>query len=102
MAIFVHEGVELLDFAGPSEVFAATDRGRAFNVFTVAATEGDIVSQGFLTVKPRYTLANCPKPDIIVLPGGNTGIPLKDDKVIEWIKKSSGDAEILMSVCTGA
>jgi len=102
VAIFVHEGVELLDFAGPAEVFAAADRTWAFNIYTVAATDADIISQGFLTVKPRYTITNCPKPDIIVLPGGNTRIPLKDDKVIEWIKKSSGDAEIVMSVCTGA
>ena len=72
VAIFVHEGVELLDFAGPAEVFAAAGRGRAFNVYTVAVSEGDIVSQGFLTVKPAYTLANCPQPDIIVLPGGDT------------------------------
>jgi YHS domain-containing protein len=54
VAIFVHQGVELLDFAGPGEVFAAADRGRAFNVYTVAAAEGDIVSQRFLTIKPRY------------------------------------------------
>lgn len=102
VAIFVHDGVELLDFAGPAEVFAAADRGRAFNVYSVAASEGDIVSQGFLTVKPRYTIANCPKPDIIVLPGGNTRVPLRDEKVIAWIQKSSTDAEIVLSVCTGA
>src|SRR5262245_20692731 len=102
VAIFVHEGVELLDFAGPAEVFAAAQRGRAFNVFTVAASDKEIVSQGFLTVKPRYTLANCPRPDIIVLPGGNTRIPLGDDRVIQWIQKTAPDAEIVMSVCTGA
>src|SRR5262245_50421993 len=85
VAIFIHEGVELLDFAGPAEVFAAADRGRAFNVYTVAATEGDIISQRFLTIKPQYTLVKCPRPDLIVIPGGNTGIPLKDQRVISWI-----------------
>jgi len=102
VAIFVHHGVELLDFAGPAEVFAAAGRGGAFHVYTVAASEADIVSQGFLTVKPRYTLANCPKPDIIVLPGGATALPLGDPRVIEWIQKSSADAEVMFSVCTGA
>ena len=51
VAVFVHDGVELLDFAGPAEVFAAADRRRAFNVYTVAADDKEIVSQGFLTVK---------------------------------------------------
>jgi YHS domain-containing protein len=37
VAIFVHQDVELLDFAGPAEVFAAADHARAFNVYTVAA-----------------------------------------------------------------
>ena len=102
VAIFIHEGVELLDFAGPAEVFAAADRGRAFNVYAVAVTTEDILSQDFLTVKPQYTLANCPKPDIIVLPGGDTQVPLADDRVIAWIKESVEESEVIMSVCTGA
>jgi transcriptional regulator GlxA family with amidase domain len=102
VAILVHQGVELLDFAGPGEVFVAAGRGGAFNVYTVAAGEGEIVSQGFLTIKPQYTLANCPKPDIIVLPGGATRIPLGDARVIEWIQKAGAEAEVVYSVCTGA
>jgi transcriptional regulator GlxA family with amidase domain len=102
VAIFIHEGVELLDFSGPGEVFAAADRRRAFNVYTVALTEEAILSQGFVTVKPQYTIANCPPPDIVVLPGGDTRIPLAEPKVIEWIKRASERTEIMLSVCTGA
>jgi putative intracellular protease/amidase len=50
VAIFVHQGVKLLDLARPAEVFAAAGRGGAFNVYTVAAAKGYFVSQGFLTV----------------------------------------------------
>ena len=102
VAIFIHEGVELLDFSGPGEVFASAARSEAFNVYTVSATADEITSQRFVTIKPQYTFANCPPPDIIVLPGGRTDVPLADSKVIEWIKKSSERAEVLMSVCTGA
>jgi transcriptional regulator GlxA family with amidase domain len=102
VAILVHEGVELLDFAGPGEVFASTDHRQAFEVYTVAATPGEIVSQGFVTIKPQYTLTNCPTPDIVILPGGRTDIPLSDPAVINWIKHSSQKAEVVMSVCTGA
>lgn len=102
VAIFIHEGVELLDFAGPAEVFAAAKQGQAFNVYTVASSEAEITSQRFLKVRPQYNLDNCPKPDIIVLPGGNTRIPLEDPKVMAWIKKSAPETEVVMSVCTGA
>ena len=102
VAVFVHDGVELLDFAGPGEVFAAAGGHKAFRVYTVAASKEPITSQRFLKVTPEFTLADCPKPDIIVLPGGATGVPLRDPKVIDWIKATSADAEIVLSVCTGA
>ena len=102
VAIFIHEGVELLDFSGPGEVFAAAGRRRAFNVYTVALTAEPIVSQGFLTIKPQFTIFDCPPPDIVVVPGGDTRIPLAEPKVIDWIKRVSERAEIMMSVCTGA
>jgi putative intracellular protease/amidase len=105
VAIFVHEGVELLDFAGPGEVFAAarlSGKGPAFRVYTVADSTGAITSQRFLTVTPQYTLENCPKPDVVVLPGGATRIPLQNPKVIAWVKETSTQAEVVLSVCTGA
>lgn len=102
VAIFIHEGVELLDFAGPGEVFAVAERNQAFNVYTVSASLDRVVSQGFLTVTPQYEISNCPEPDILVIPGGDTHIPLKDQKVIDWIKKASEGAEVTLSVCTGA
>ena len=102
VAIFIHEGVELLDFAGPGEVFVAADLTRAFNVYTVAASAEPIVSQGFVTIKPQYTFANCPSPDIVVLPGGRTDVPLSNPRVIEWIQYTAQRADVMMSVCTGA
>lgn len=105
VAIFVHEGVELFDFAGPGEVFVSAGRESKvidFNVYTVAATEEEVTSQTFLRINPNYSIDNCPRPDILVLPGGATSIPLRDPKVIEWIKAVNGDAEIMLSVCTGA
>jgi transcriptional regulator GlxA family with amidase domain len=98
VAIFIHEGVELLDFAGPGEVFSAA----GFEVFTVAPSEEGITSQGFVTVTPKYSIANCPKPDIIVLPGGATNIPMGNESVIAWLKKTVPGTTVTMSVCTGA
>jgi transcriptional regulator GlxA family with amidase domain len=98
VAIFIHNGVELLDFAGPGEVFASS----GFNVYTVSDTDAPIICQGFVKITPQYTIANCPRPDIIVLPGGATEIPMGNDKVIQWLKKTVPNTTVTMSVCTGA
>lgn len=102
VAIFIHEGVELLDFSGPGEVFRAAGHGSAFRVYTVAASARPVTSGGFVTVTPEYTFANCPRPDVLVIPGGQTELPLGDPATIEWITKTSRDAEVTLSVCTGA
>jgi len=99
VAVLLYEGVELLDFGGPGEVFAATE---GFNVYTVAATADPIVSQGFVRITPEYTLDDSPRPDILILPGGATGGPLRNEKVIEWIRAVADDLEVALSVCTGA
>ena len=54
VAIVLFQGVELLDFSGPGETFAATMAapGRGFEVFTVAKTTKPITSQGFLKIEP--------------------------------------------------
>lgn len=105
VAIVLYEGVQLLDFAGPGEVFtdSQTDAGEdAFNVYTVAASTVPIVSQGFVTITPQYSFENAPKPDIVIFPGGNPNNFLKDEKAISWSKKAADNAEIAMSVCNGA
>jgi transcriptional regulator GlxA family with amidase domain len=99
VAIFIHNGVEVLDFAGPSEVFAAT---QGFNVYTVSLTKEPIISQGFIRVVPTYSLTDCPRPDILVLPGGQTGPFLTNEPLISWIKRCAETAEVILSVCTGA
>lgn len=109
VAVFIYQGVELLDFGGPAEVFAATGttgengkRQPAFNVYTVASSKDQIISQGFLKVIPDYSISDCPPPDIIVLPGGSTGKSRKDPLVINWVKENAKLGKLMMSVCTGA
>ena len=103
VAIFIYDGVEILDFSGPGEVFAASKfDGGAFKVYTVAVSKEPIISQGFVKIIPEYSLDDCPKPDIIVLPGGQTGPSVDDPNVINWVKKVMPDLDAALSVCTGA
>jgi transcriptional regulator GlxA family with amidase domain len=101
VAILVYPGVELLDFAGPGEVFATTHypNQHAFEVYTVAETKEPVKSLDFVAVTPQYTLDDCPKPDIVVVPGGN--VP-GGEKVLSWVRARAKDTEVMMSVCNGA
>jgi transcriptional regulator GlxA family with amidase domain len=106
VAILVFDDVEILDFAGPYEVFnVASDTAKppAFYVYNVGITHGPMVGRGRFTVSPRYSIEDCPQPDILIVPGGYGTQPLlKHDRLIEWIKEQSTKVEWLLSVCTGA
>jgi transcriptional regulator GlxA family with amidase domain len=108
VAIVIYNGVEVLDFTGPAEVFVAAGNiganggEKAFNVYTVSKTRAPIVSQGFLDVTPDYSIADSPKPDIIVLPGGGAESVISDPEWLAWVKTSADGAEHLLTVCTGA
>jgi transcriptional regulator GlxA family with amidase domain len=106
IAILVFDDVEVLDFAGPYEVFAVTDELRghsAFNVFTVAPVPGAVRARNGLRVIPDHTVESCPPPHILVVPGGAGTRPLLGNPVIiEWIQVRARSAEVTMSVCTGA
>ncbi len=104
VAIVLWQGAEILDFAGPSEVFASTrvDNKPAFLCYTVGITGEPITSQGFVQINPEFSIDTCPQPDIIVLPGGGTSSALASPELIQWVKQTGAESEIAMSVCTGA
>lgn len=106
VAILIFDEVEVLDFCGPFEVFAVTGartEEKPFEVFTVAEVGLPITARNGLSVNPTFTFANCPQADILIIPGGYGTRPLMHNQpVLDWIKAQATNAEIVMSVCTGA
>ena len=100
VAILVFDGVELLDFAGPAEVFIVARNGSAYRVFTVAEAKGPVRTMGGLTLQPDYSIDDAPQPDILVVPGGGTANVSR--RGVQWVKTTAGKAKIAMSVCMGA
>jgi len=98
VCLYLQDGVEVLDFAGPMEVFSAA----GFNYFTVSKTYEPIHSQGVLYVTPDYTIKDAPPADILVVFGGNTGPGVIDSTVTTWIKAQKPTLKYYLSVCTGA
>lgn len=103
VAILLYNGVELLDFAGPGEVFeqAEINGSSAFNVYTVAVDSLEIISQGFLKITADYMIDNSPLPDILVIPGGNSLSQVNNEKLISWIARVNKKAVYMLSVCNG-
>jgi len=108
VAIVLWNGAEILDWGGPAEVFQAaasfgsTDDSPAFHVYTVSKTREPITSQSFIEVTPNHSIDDAPRPDIVVLPGGGVGSVRKDESFLSWCTSTAKDAEIALSVCTGA
>lgn len=106
VAILLFDEIEVLDFAGPFEVFAVTDElsdHQLFRVVTVAPEQRAIRARNGLSVNPDHALADCPRPDILIVPGGfGTRALLKNQVVLDWIKAINATAEIVASVCTGS
>lgn len=96
ICFYLQDGVEVLDFAGPMEVFSYS----GFEVFTVSKTKKPILSQGILKVIPDYDIHDAPKADILAFFGGNASAASSDEEVIAWVKKQKPD--YYFSVCTGA
>jgi transcriptional regulator GlxA family with amidase domain len=104
VAILIFDDVEVLDFCGPFEVFSTTgQRPGAFRVYTVAEKPDPVTARGGLSVNPAYTIADCPPPDILLVPGGfGTRREMRNAALTEWIKTQAQTAERILSVCTGA
>jgi transcriptional regulator GlxA family with amidase domain len=109
VAILAFDDMEVLDFAGPYEVFNVAGElgeGSPFSVFSVGATgvTGDpAVGRGGFTVLPTYSLDDAPPSDLLVIPGGAGTRPLLEDaRLVAWVRERAAEVELLLSVCTGA
>jgi transcriptional regulator GlxA family with amidase domain len=113
VGILIFDDVEVLDFAGPFEVFSRTrlvagaesrrsDDSAPFDVFTVGRNH-TVTAIGGLKVIPTYSLADAPPIDILVVPGGfGTRALLDDEAMLAWIRRAAHRAAQVTSVCTGA
>jgi transcriptional regulator GlxA family with amidase domain len=98
--------VEVLDFAGPFEVFgvATTAGGKAaFDVVTVALQPGEVIARNGLRIIPSCTAEDLGDIDILIVPGGfGTRRELQNPAMLDFLRAASGRSELTMSVCTGS
>ena len=114
VGVLVFDDVEILDFAGPYEVFSRTrlqpgaqsrrsEESAPFQIFTVAKSAEPITTTGGLRVVPHWGFADAPKIDLLVVPGGfGTRALMNDGETLEWIRRVAAGARRVTSVCTGS
>jgi transcriptional regulator GlxA family with amidase domain len=103
IAILVFDGVQVLDAAGPAEVFSIAERIRpgSYAVEIVAARGGPVATTGPLTlVAERWRGGDL---DTLIVAGG-TGVraAAADPSVLRWVRAAARRSRRVASVCTGA
>lgn len=114
VGILIFDGGEVLDFAGPFEVFSPSrlvpgvesrrsEESAPFSVFTIARPREVVVATGGLQVLPHYAFSDAPRIDLLVVPGGfGTRRLLHDPETLDWIRRTAARAQKVTSVCTGS
>jgi cyclohexyl-isocyanide hydratase len=90
-----------LDFTGPQQVLARLPQSA---MHIIAKSASSVPSDSGLSLVPTHTFENCPRLDLICVPGGSTGVvqAMGDRETIEFIRRQSTSAKYVTSVCTGA
>lgn len=112
VAFVMDQGITMIDFAGPWEVFQDSWDGDTprFSLFTVASTRDELETTGTLSrasgamqmsglkFRADHTFEDAPQPKVIVIGAQARGTPGK----LDWIRHAAQEADVVMSVCTGA
>lgn len=104
VAFVISDHFDLIDFAGPWEVFsdarvesAGGDADGPYELYTVSTSKEAVSSDG-LRVLPQYTLEDAPRPDLIVI-----GAQMDNSEpLLTWLRSQHASQVTIMSVCTGA
>jgi transcriptional regulator GlxA family with amidase domain len=110
VGILVFPEVEVLDFAGPFEVFSVASRiakseigvDAPFQVALVGAHAGVIQARHGLGIVPHHSFADAPALDLLIVAGGIVTQPLGDPATLDWVRAQHAGAALTASVCTGA
>jgi transcriptional regulator GlxA family with amidase domain len=105
VAFVISEGFDLIDFAGPWEVFqdvmlgpAKDDMDMPYELYTVSTRNGPVTSSGGAKLVPQYTLDNAPRPDLIVIGAQSDN----SEPLLAWLRSQHASETTIMSVCVGA
>jgi putative intracellular protease/amidase len=98
VAVLLFDRVEIIDFAGPWEVFG----GAGYQLFTVSERTDPVKTVYGQRILADHTFENSPRADVLLVPGGGVGEAVNNANLIKWVQDSAKNSTYVMSVCTGA
>lgn len=100
LVMLVYPQMTQLDLTGPFEVFS---RFKELTIHLVWKTLEPVEGGNGLRILPSVTMADCPKADILFVPGGPGQVALMNDaQTLTFLKKQANQADYVTSVCTGS
>jgi transcriptional regulator GlxA family with amidase domain len=114
VGILIFDDVEVLDVAGPFEVFAVTrlneeqrlEESSPFKIYLISEIKKQIVAIGGLRLTPDVSIDQCPELDLLLIPGGwGTRRESKNKNLLNWIANqfpNNTNDRLIASVCTGS
>ncbi|WP_423856184.1 GNAT family N-acetyltransferase [Acidithiobacillus ferrianus] len=100
VGFLVFPGIQLLDLAGPYEIFSALSDG---DIHLFWKTREPVACSAGMHFYPTTTLGEGPLVDVLCIPGGVGINPLLcDEEVRGWVRRQGSAAQFVTSVCTGA
>lgn len=101
LGIVLYDRFELLDVAGPAEIFGSV--GPRLKLVMIAENAGPVRSTQGVAMNADYSYQDAPPLDLILVPGGiGTLKMLRNKPLHDWLHARVPDAEIVMSVCSGS
>ena len=102
LGVLLFPGFELLDVFGPLEAFGMRVARPHFEPVLLAEHSGPVESAQGPKALAEATIDARPV-DLVLVPGGiGTRKEVDNERLTRWISRRASDAELVMSVCTGA
>lgn len=106
IGIYIYDQAEVLDFAGPFEVFSTASRlsesSSLFNVFLVGEKKEPVTARGGFRVNPAFGFHDDLHIDVLIVAGGVHTEEIKKTNVLQWLAHEASKTKLVASVCTGA
>lgn len=102
IAIYVYNGMTMLDAIGPYEILRNV---KGADIKFVAKEKGEITADShFVSINAKYGINEITKADILLIPGSTIAFirEMKDKAVLNWIKEMDKTTQRTVTVCTGS
>ncbi|MCK2243240.1 MULTISPECIES: DJ-1/PfpI family protein [unclassified Crossiella] len=105
IAFVLYPGLTPLDLVGPLQVLTSlTQLGLPYRTITVSATKNPLPTDLPLSLSATHTYAEAPAPYALLVPGGGgpTFRAMADEALLDYLRTTSPQTELTLSVCTGS